>query len=570
MFCDLPDDVILHTCRWLPQGDLLNLALSSSHYYEVIHAKLYEIVVIDSSRRQFDDVFDEKSRLYWFSSHAFASEPTVIRSLYALKTFFRNLMKNPQYGRHVRQLVVHDEFPDIPELELASYLCLVLPSLVNLLVLNWYAVSQPLNAKLVKLLPHPENLVSLCGNFQFVASELPSDRFPCLGHLDLSNVSSHKALRNIDMDRFPNLHSLTLAKKPSNNMLQFTSRVSNCCQSALNTSVESLPYGDPASYISCLFSTINPSRLQLSSLILKDISLSAKDGYLLLENIEVPHLQRLSLDNCGEALFESAYNEIPVRRRTPPPELFLDVLAKHLSHLESLNLNLSNELCYNRSTFSAIKTVLPLKRLGVHIKVFKSDEAINLAPLVDSLQSHCDSLEYLNLCCDVVESSVSICPKKNNRYSLKSVIGLSNLRKLKVLKLPLSYSQIGEVANVLSPLTNLHLLQLGITDGPCKASKAACSTCNETLIYALYNTNCLISQDYFNCPSSFISNIEQNKTQEYVNFSKKFRSIFKLLQYMRFDLKNQSLLYDCQDASNIIAKDTSLVDSYDSLVHRHI
>lgn len=570
MFSDLPDDVILLICQWLAQAELLSLAFTTSHYYEVIHAKLYESIVVNSSRRLFDGVFDEKSHHHWFSSHVFPGNPTVIRSLYALKTFFKTVMKNPHYGRYVRQFVVEDQFPDMPDLELATYLRLVFPTFVNLQVLNWYAVHQPLNASLVKLLPRPEYLQTLCGNFQFVALEFPSSAFPCLGQLDLSNVSSHKTLQNIDMNKFPNLHSLTVAKRASKNMLQFTSRVSNCCQSALDTSAESLPYSEPASYMSCLFSTIDTRKLQLSSLSLKDISLSSKDAYTLLGAIEVPSLHNLSLDNCGETLFDSTYSDIPIRRRTPPPELFLDVLSQHLVHLDSLNLNLSNELCYNRSTFKAISRVLPLKRLGIHIKVFKNDDAINLAPLVDSIQPHSDSLEYLNLCCDVVESSVSVCPKKNNRYSLKSVIGLSNLRKLKVLKLPLSYSQISDVANVLSPLANLRLIQLGITDGGCTPSKAACDSCNETPIYGLYNNNCLISQDFFNCPTSFITNIEQNKTQDYSNFSKKFRYIFKLLQYMRFDLKNQSLLYDCQNVANIVAKDASLVDSFDSLVHRHI
>lgn len=570
MFSDFSEDVILHICQWLAQAELLSLAFTTSHYYEVIQPKLYEAIAVNSSRRLFDGVFDEKLQHHSFSSHVFPGNPTVIRSLYALKTFFKTVMRNPHYGRYVRQFVIEDQFPDMPDLELATYLRLVLPTFVNLQVLNWYAVHRPLDAKLVKLLPRPEHLETLCGNFQFVASEFPTSAFPCLGYLDLSNVSSHKTLRSIDMNRFPNLHSLTVAKQPSRNMLQFTSRVSNCCQSALNTSAESLPYSEPASYISSLFSTLNTKKLQLSYLSLKDISLSAEDAYLLLETIEVPNLHQLSLDNCGETLFDSTYSDIPIRRRTPPPELFLDVLYKHLTHLESLNLNLSNELCYNRSTFRAISRVLPLKRLGVHIKVFKNDEDINLAPLIDSIQPHSDSLEYLNLCCDVVESAVSVCPKKNNRYSLKSVIGLSNLRKLQVLKLPLSYSQISDAANVLSPLANLRLIQFGITNVGCTPSKAACNSCNDTLTYALDNNNCLISQDYFNCPTSFITNIEQNKTQEYSNFSKMFRSIFKLLQYMRFDLKNQSLLYDCQNVSNIVAKDASLVDSFDSLVHRHI
>lgn len=569
MFSDLPVDVIVHMTQWLAQDDLVNFSLTNSHHYDIAHAKLYEVVVVDSSKRLFEDLSEGSTRHLWFSSHPFPGEPTVIRSLYALTKFLKNLATKQQYGRYVRYLIVEDKFPDMPELELTRYLQLVLPCLVNLQVLNWYAVHKPLDAKLVALLPHKEHLISLCGNFKFITSDFPATSFSNLRQLDLSNVTSHKALQSINMARFPHLESLTLAKKPSKNMLHFTSRVSSCCQSALSNSVESLPFTESPSYISCLFANINQKKLHLTSLALKDISLDSKDAYLLLENIDISSLHKLCLDNCGEALFDSELyvDSMAVRRRTPPSELFLDVLSRELSNLNSLNLDLSNELCYNRSTFKAISSITQLKHLGVHIKVFKTNDAINLAPLVDSLQVHGDTLEYLNLCCDVVESSISVCPKKNNRYSLKSVIGLSSLYKLKVLKLPLSFSQISDIANVLSSLTDLRLLQLGITDLACTASKAACSSCNETLIYALYNTNCLISQDYFNCPSSFTSKIEQTKTQEYLAYSKKFRSVFLKLQYLRFDLKSQSLLYDCRDAQ-IVAKDASLIDSYDSLVHK--
>lgn len=574
MFADLPVEIIHLIARWLAQGDLVSLSLTSSHYYSAVHAKLYELVVVDSSKRLFEEFGDGKTRHLWFSTRSFPGEPTVIRSLYALTKFFKNLALHPEYGHYVRFLVVEDQFPDMPELELARHLSLVLPTLTNLQTLNWYAVHRPLDARLVDLLPRKEFMESIRGNFRFSSSQIVSGSaiYPCLRELDLSNVTSHKALCSIDLDQFPGLDLLTVSKKPSSNMLHFTSRISSCCQSALSNATESLPFSEQPSYISCLFSQPLATKLQLSALALKDISLCAKDAYLLLENIDIPLLQKLSLDNCGEALFDSDMylDNIPIRRRTPPSELFLDVLAEELTNVDSLNLNLSNELCYNRSTFQAISKMSKLKHLGIHIKVFKTNDPINLAPLVDSLQSHCDTLEYLNMCCDVVETSVSVCPKKNNRYSLKSVIGLSNLRELKVLKLPISFSQIADVTNVLSTLQSLRLLQLGITDLACTASKAACSPCNDTLIYALYNTNCLISQDYFNCPSSFTSKIEQNKTQEYIGYSKMFKSVFQQLQYLRFDLRNQSLLYDCRDAFNIAAKDAGLIDSFDSLVQKYV
>lgn len=567
MFTDLPADVIVHLTSWLSQGDILSLSQTNTYYYETVQPKLYEYIVVDSSRRLYEDVLEGSSRRRWFANNLYLGEPTVIRSLYALTRFFKTLTNHKHYGRHIRHLVVEDQLPDIPELELVQHLLAIVPTLVNLEVLNWYAVHRPLDARILLLIPHLGRLVSLRGNMQLVSGAFPSSPFLQLRQLDLSNFGSSKALQTIDMTQFPSLDSLTLAKKASPHMLHVLSRVSNCCHTALSSSSESLPFFEFPAYISTVFAG-NNSILHLSSLTLRGIYVCAQDAYLLLENIHVDSLKELSLDNCGECLFEELIG-IPIRRRTPPPELFLDVLAKQLTALESLNLNLCNELCYNRSTFDAISALGPLKRLGVHIKMFKTDDAINLAPLVNSIQTHCESLEYLNMCCDVVDSAVSVCPKKNNQYQLKSVLGLSNLRNLKVLKLPLTFSQIEDVANVLSALSELRILQLGITDLGCPASKAACGSCNDTLFYALYSTNCLISQDYFSCPSSFTSRIEQNKTHEYISYTERFRRSLAKLQYVRFDLKNQSLVYDCL-MEKVVAKDSAFTESFDSLVHMYV
>lgn len=576
MLLHLPTEILLHICQYLGQGDILNLTLVDHQLFEICNGKLYEVVVIDSLKRLLEE-FEGKTRHHWFVSRGFSKEPTVIRSLYALTRFFKNLSQKPRLAQTLKCLVVEDEFPDMPELELSRFLLVVFPNLSNLETLNWYAVNRPLDARFLNLLPRREFLLSLCGNFQLLGQEFPALQLACLRHLDLSNVSSHGALKGISMDTFTSLESLTLAKKPSRNMLPFSSRVSSCCKSALSNNVESLPYCDPLSYISSLFSNHTKQTLQLTSLLLKDLTLTSSDAFTLLENIDFLCLTDFSLDNCSESLFgpETSPGSIQihsdlflVRRRTPPSQLFMDILVPHLHNLKLLNINLSNELCHNRSTFAAISKLPPLKKLGVHIRVFKPEDSINLAPLVNSVQRHKHSLEYLNLCCDVVETSVSICPKKNNKYDFKSISGISNLRNLKVLKLPLSFSQVPQMTQLLSPLQNLQLLQLGITDLACSKSKAACGSCNDTLIYALYSTNCLISQDYFNCPSSFTSKIEQNKTQEYMLYTESFKERLGSLQYLRFDLKSQSLLYDCR--TQITAKDASLIESFDSLVSNYI
>lgn len=570
---NLPSDVLGTLCSRLPQRDLLTVAAASSTLYALAHQHLYHTIVVDLARRVFDAAASTASHDAYV--HApLAGEPVVVRSLYALTRLLKNLVAHPGYARKVRLLVVAEEFPDMPALELRRYLRQIFPSLAALRVLNWYAATTPLPASLVCLLPNPHLLHSLGGNLlhSVTGDGLPGLDFAYLRHLDLSNVGAAQALLKLDLDAFPNVRSLTLAKRASSNRLPFSSRPESCCSGAPTT--EAPPFADLFSYIQSLFSNPLRSKLALSLLSIKDIAVSADDAELLLANIDVAALSHLSIDNCTEFLFADAaastlaYN---VTRRTPPSRLFLEVLATELTGLELLSINLSNELCFNTSTFNFISRLQGLEKLAVHIKLYHTNEPADLAPLVDALQPHAGTLSYLNLCCNVVEPlSVALCPMKKNQYSLESIQGLSKLTELRVLRLPIASTDLSEVPQLVSSLHNLRVIQLGITDLAAATSPGACNSCDNTLIYALYNTNCLISQDYFNCPSSFTSGIEENKNQHYLNVAGDFKALFPKLHYLRYDLKNQSLLYDCTRADSIVAKDSILIDRFDSLMAEHI
>lgn len=554
----LPNEVLAYLAQFLSQEAALHLALTCSEVYHIIRPMLYQTIVVDSSKRLFNGHSD--SRHLSFSHEAFPNEPTVVRSLHAFTRLCKNLVLSPLLCRYVKVLVIQDKFPDMPHLELLGYLRHIFPHLVNLSVLNWYAMDQVLDAELIGLLPNPRLLLSLCGNFSFVGSLLPAGDFKSLKHLDLSNIGCDKSLAAVDLGNFSNITSLVISKLPSQNNLLFSS--SSCCKSALNSTVESISHHESPSFISTLLRA--PVSLQLSSLSLKDILLCARDAHLLLKAIDFPNLHTLSVDSCLEPLFRE--ETMSVTRRNPPAELFLDVLAVGAVNLKVLNINLTNELCYNKCAFDFIAGMSGLQKLAIHLKFLRSDREIDLLPLVKSIASHSTTLEYLKVCCDVVEPQQSVCPKKNNSYSLESITGLNKLRKLKVLKLPVAFGQVTSLPKILPRLADLRVLQLGIADLAFVVSKAACSNCDETLIHVLRNTNCLISLDYLNCPSSFTSKVENNKSQQYLEFSQQLKATFQWLHYVKFDLKNQSMLYDCGDTFNIVEKDWGMVKQFDSLV----
>lgn len=550
---DLPPELLDQLCRWLPQGDLLSFGLTSKAHYAAAHPNLYHALVVDLARRTFDDPTGPRHAAF---AHRMPCEPVVVRLLYALKRLLHSLL-DPAHARLVRFLVVTDELPDVPALELHGLLARILPHCSNLLVLNWYAPA-PLAVSLVHLLPSPHRLESLAGNFVFDAP-MPARDFGALRCLDVSNFASAKLLHDVDLGCCPDLASLTVARRASCDRVRLSSRLPCCLGTATGPDFSAEPV-----FLQALFSTPLATKLTLSLLELKDLALGAEDARLLAANVDVAALRHLALDNCTETLFaESAALGVRVTRRTPPARLFLDVLAGELAALELLALGLANELCFNASTFAAVARLRGLRRLAVHIRVFQNGEPVSLAPLVNALQPHARTLEHLNMCCDVVDSAV--CPRKANGYQLRSLLGLAQLRSLRVLRMPVALAQVAEVLRLLAGLSQLRIVQLGIAD---VAAASPCGGCNDTLIYALYNTNCLIAQDYFNCPSSFTSGVEDNKNQQYAALADEFEAVFPHLHYVRFDLKNQSLLYDTRDG--VVAKDALLVDSFDSLVAQHV
>lgn len=562
-----PPEVIQHLVRWLPQHDLLHLAYTSKQFYALLQPQLFQAIIVDSSRTSFDDVFADPAN-DWFVYHEYPCEPTVIRTLYSLIRFFKLLIKNPQFGKYVRRFVVEEQFPDMSQLELNQYLLQVLPSLTNIEIILWASTHNLLDARMISLLPNHNRLKSLCGNFSFADVNFPQVAFSNLHQLSISNFSTNKSLRTIDVSNFPSITSLAISRKLSLRENDFTCRLENCCQSALNSSVELLQPFDPATFISSLFDKKLNSKLNLKSLSLKDISLSASDATRLKENIEISLLEHLSINNCTECLFESSPSyptTSAFRRRTPPRNLFIDVLAPDLISVKLLNLNLSNELCYNRSTFSALSQMKGLEKVSVHIKLIRTEHQVNLAPLVNCLQTHASTLKYLNLCCDIVDpSSVSVCPKKKLSYSLESVIGLSMLKELRVLKLPIEYSQISNLPDILTNLKNLRVLQMGIVYSDSAPSKSACFDCGVNS-FVLGTANSLINESYFACSTSLTARIETSKGQQYEEISRRFKNASEKLRFIRFDLQKESLLYDVSDKERITAQNSS-IECFDMII----
>ncbi|PVH18546.1 uncharacterized protein CXQ87_001477 [Candidozyma duobushaemuli] len=563
---ELPSDIVLQIATYLPQEDKLALAKTCRELYTTLHASIYEVVVFDSSKVHLNGLQGFVNRHKWFHELKFSCYPTVIRSLYALTRFLKNLSKNPQYCKNIKCLVAMEQVPDMPHLELSGYLAQIFPQLVNLTAFQWYSIHQPLDADLVSLLP--KNIKKVCGNLQFSSAFSTFNVPESVEFLDISNFGCEKNLYNLS--GFPeNLTSLTVSKSVSSNSRIFTSSLSSCCSAVLSNTQEPSYHLDAPTYTSSLFNSSSlDSPIKLESLKLKDISLSVCDAHILKNYVDLASLKSFSLEECTEVLFDHVLPQNYMTlsssayiRRNAPAELFLDLLVPELTALKSLHLSMTNEIYYNNCIIAFIASLSGLEHISIHLKyLYRPNEPVDLDALFEALESHSDTLKYLDVCFNTIENNVSPGQKKRQcSLSAKSFSRLQKLKKLEFLKIPVFRDQADLLRESLEPLENLKIVQVGFADSAANASNHG-----DTLIYALYNTNCLISQDYFSSPNSFTSVIQDEKVNEYLEMSKKFKTALPRLRYIRTDLKNQSLVYDCN--GTVAAAEDGAVENFDTLV----
>ncbi|KAM9896047.1 hypothetical protein OXX79_007704 [Metschnikowia pulcherrima] len=574
----LPLDVLRDLGRWLPQNDLIHLAFTCRRLYRALHEHIYSAIVIDSSKRVFCLELAAECTTRYIQTSQSAFEPVVIRSLYALTRFLKTLIAHPQYAQYIRILVAQDRFPDVPALDLKNYLIQVFPHLDRLQVLNWYSPDCPLQAELLALLPRPERLESLCGNFQSLHTNFCAKNFFALRHVDISGFPSAEASAHIDFSKFHSLESLTLSRNVPRNRISFASKLDRCCRKSVETQVENLTAILSAPKAPLCMSQMISSQIQtphrLRSLVLRDISVTPSDGRTLLENIDGTTLNHLSLENCVEQLFEPDFyhpNEVRIVRRNPPAVTFMDAFFAGITHLRSLDINLTNELCYNDATLRAISKLKGLLRLSVHLKHFCRRGAYDIKPLITALRTHRHTLKHLNICINVVERiNASSCPKKVSYYELDSLHGLCVLTHLRILRLPVKYEQIEEIPLHLSQLKNIEILHLVVTDSNSLPLTASCNNCENPAMYALCKSNSLIATEYFDGTSSYANSLKEENANHFLEFAVLYKQFFPKLAYLRIDLNDQSFLFDCRSASFISFKDQVYLDHFDLLTSRHL
>lgn len=488
----LPLDVVsLITC-YLDQYDTLNLARSNKYLHQIVIPKLYHSITVDSSKAQFQLTTSETA--------------TTIKYLHSFKLFVKGLDKNPHYGRLIKHFAFKNEIPDMPESMLLEHLEKLFPTLANLRTLNWFIVDTYLSFHLLAFLPLA-NLSNISGNFKNFETVKNTIQSPLLNlkTLHISGFNTVANLSTIDMLKFPNLLKLTVLK--------------NSCGKAdcLSDLIEIDP--NEENYLSKLL--LNLQQLNLSSLTLKDITIYNSNSSDLIKAVNLSSLEELSLINCNEILFDDS----SVIRRTAPSQLFLDSLAPYLVNLETLRLDLLNELADNSSIIRCLD-FLYLKKLDLLI-TSKNGESLNedMSVIIERLKKH--PIFELKLNFRLPNTSY-----KNVTISTGTLAKLSTLSHLKALTAPIEHSSINRLLSILPTLNELSSLHLILKDQK-------------------LSSNSLIDQNYFNFAVPGLQFLQSNSYTQFLNYCKKLKFYNQGLQYLIFE-NTEKFIFKCRDSIELI------------------
>ncbi|CAK9439071.1 uncharacterized protein LODBEIA_P32950 [Lodderomyces beijingensis] len=112
---ELPDEVIERISYSLHQDDIVSLMLTNSRFHRILQSRLYSVIVVDSLPKLFQlEEISYNFNTFKLDSHFVKG--VIIRSVYALKNFFKNAT-----FRHVKKFIVY-KLPDIPHLEMLQYM----------------------------------------------------------------------------------------------------------------------------------------------------------------------------------------------------------------------------------------------------------------------------------------------------------------------------------------------------------------------------------------------------------------------------------------------------------------
>lgn len=548
MLQELPLEILNQISYTLVPSDALHLAYTNKYLYSCLLPRLYSSLVIDSSKKNYQNQHLIKHKSYQripnilkaTSSQTIHS--TSIKSIYALRLVFKNLANHPSYASYIQILIIDNEFPDISNLEITHMLSQIMPLLTNLKVFHWFSLTKMIPFELLYELKFPNKLLELSGNFIYTSQT----NLAGFNNLKIINLSSFQNSANLakfeNLASLPNLSKVIISKNFScNNQLLSSKNITS-------NSLLTIPDSDP--YLSVLFPQSSTKKLNLSSFCLKDINLDLKDVDHLISNINLNHLNELSIKNCTESFF---HQNILINglRRNLPPVTFLDKLTPFLTNLTKLNLDLSNELYNNDSIFKFLSNLPKLTHLIIKLN-FNQYENINYQ-LFKFFINLKPSLTYLNFDFDI--SSNIIYPPPNYakpatfNYTLSSIEKLSSLKNLYYLKFPILQFQIPQFLLLIKPLSKLSHLQLVLL-------QSACETPSPIL------TNNLICQDYFN--TSFLLDYKLNQIDQFKIYALDFKQSLSNLKYLSFSKKDDHFVFDCIGQVHL---NLDLVNDFDHLLN---
>ncbi|EGW31583.1 uncharacterized protein SPAPADRAFT_51580 [Spathaspora passalidarum NRRL Y-27907] len=220
MLQDLPVELLHNIAEKLHQQEIVSLSRTNSFFNKLLLPRLYSAVTVESTPKVFensgaDSSISEIQQDRFQVGNVYLSS-IKITSVYALKLFFKCLIRHPEYCSYVKVLVFKSQIPDIEDSNLFIYLKHTLYKMNNLKVfrldkksinvnLEWFNQGIcEIQGRLVGSSPHQFNLKSL-GLINTCDSS--SAKTFCM-----KNLQELAILKSADLNVFDNLFKNSTSK----------------------------------------------------------------------------------------------------------------------------------------------------------------------------------------------------------------------------------------------------------------------------------------------------------------------------------------------------------------------
>lgn len=452
MIEQLPQEITTLIAIKLNQNDLIRLSQTCSAAYMISQPLLYNSIVIDSSKKVYSsDV----------SYSLVDATGTQISSLFALNLFFKR-----DHHHHIRSIKFCEQIPDLYDGELLEQIGRLLGNCHFLQEFYWLNESLKLPTGMFRSTAF---LTTLKGNLLIDSNiSLPNIKELSLGNLNENFEAMGGLLSGNKLDKLC-LYNNSLIDDIEPNKLQI-----NC-------------------------------RLDLSELVLKNVTLTSKDAHQLKKCVNMRNLRTLKLINCVESVYDVENNIKRLKR----DKYIWEIIGGELSGLQQLQIS-NSHLVWHKFLKFISKTRLRHLHLSMDCEIERKQYLNRILGSINAAELHTLVLDT---------------PSNEMKQLMNS---LSSYKNLRTLQLKIGKNEISNVLLYLNSPVSHFIIKIVEKSNPHQAK---------------FGT--LINREYFNYYEC-IRPRQASLIQQFENYFLDFKSKLHKLKTFQVVYNKQRYLYNVE------------------------